>query len=68
MKWVLRAVGTDFYIREDGSFTNDINEAFNLPSVKTALELCQTRDLIGMELVLRLGPALEATIKMGDVC
>ena len=68
MRWVLRAVGTGYFIKEDGDFTKDINEAFDLPNVKAALELCRKRSLIGMELVLRFGSSVEATIQMGDVC
>jgi hypothetical protein len=68
MKWVLRAVGTNFFIRQDGSFTKDIEEAYDLPSLKAALELCRKQNLIGMELVLRFGSVAEATLPMGDVC
>jgi hypothetical protein len=68
MRWVLRAAGTGFFIKEDGSFTKNIDEAFDLPNVKAALELCHRRSLIGMELVLRYGSNLEASIQMGDVC
>jgi hypothetical protein len=68
MRWVLRAVGTNFFIKQDGTFTRDINEAYDLPNVKAALELCHKRSLIGMELVLRMGTHMEATIQMGDVC
>lgn len=68
MKWVLRAVGTGYFIKEDGSFTRDINEAYDLPSIKAALALCHNRSLIGMELVLRFGQSMEASIRMGDVC
>ena len=68
MKWVLRAAGTSFFIKPDGSFTKNINEAYDLPNVKTALELCQKRSLIGMELVLRFGTHMEASIQMGDAC
>ncbi|MHC1763792.1 MAG: hypothetical protein AB9869_05715 [Verrucomicrobiia bacterium] len=68
MKWVLRAVGTRYFIKEDGSFTENIGEAYDLPSVKAGLDLCRRRSLIGMELVLRLGSSMEASIRMGDVC
>jgi len=68
MRWVLRAAGTGYFIKEDGSFTRRIDEAFDLPNIKAALELCRKRSLIGMELVLRYGSSLEATIQMGDVC
>jgi len=68
MRWVLRAVGTGYFIKSDGSFTKSIDEAFDLPSVKAAVELCHKRSLIGMELVLRFGASLEASIPMGDVC
>ncbi len=68
MKWLLRAVGTKYVIKEDGSFTEDIGEACDLPSVNAGLELCRRRSLIGMELVLRMGSSMEASIRMGDVC
>ncbi len=68
MKWVLRAVGTNYFITQDGNFTKNIEEAYDLPNVKAAVELCHKRSLIGMELVLRLGSTVEATIQMGDVC
>jgi hypothetical protein len=68
MKWVLRAAGTGYFLKEDGSFTMEFNEAYNLPNVKVALELCHRKSLIGMELVLRLGSVVEAAIQMGDVC
>jgi len=68
MKWVLRAEGTNYFIKQDGSFTKEINEAYDLPNIKSALELCRKRSLIGMELVLRFGSAMEVTIQMGDVC
>ena len=68
MKWVLRAVGTGYFIKEDGSFTKNVNEAYDLPNVKSALELCHKRSLIGMELVVRFGSSVEASIQMGDVC
>lgn len=68
MKWLLRAVGTRFFIKPDGSFTTEIDEAYDVPNVKAALDLCRKRSLIGMELVLRLGTHMEATIQMGDVC
>ncbi|MFO1499912.1 MAG: hypothetical protein U1G07_16230 [Verrucomicrobiota bacterium] len=67
MKWVLRAVGTEYFIKQDGTFTRVIDEAYDLPSVKAALELCHRRNLIGMELVLRFG-RVEASIQMGTVC
>lgn len=68
MKWVLRAVGTNYFVKEDGSFTESIDEAYDLPSVKAGLDICRKRSLIGMELVLRLSSSVEASIKMGDVC
>ncbi len=68
MRWVLRAAGTNYFIKQDGSFTKDINEAFDLPNIKAAVELCSKRSLIGMELVLRFGSSMEASIQMGDVC
>ena len=68
MKWVLRAVGTGYFVRQDGTFTRELEEAYDLPSIKSALELCRKRSLIGMELVLRFGSSLEASIQMGDVC
>ena len=68
MKWLLRAVGTGYFIRPDGSFTKNIDEAYDLPNIKAAVELCHQRSLIGMELVLRYGSAVEASIQMGDVC
>jgi hypothetical protein len=68
MKWVLRAAGTGYFIKQDGAFTKDLEEAYDLPSIKAALELCRRRSLIGMELVLRLGSSVEASIQMGDVC
>jgi hypothetical protein len=68
MKWVLRAVGTGFFIKQDGTFTKEISEAYDLPNIKAALELCHKRSLIGMELVLRFGSSMEASIQMGDVC
>jgi hypothetical protein len=68
MKWVLRAVGTGYFIKEDGAFTKDLDEAYDLPNIKAALDLCRRRSLIGMELVLRFGSAVEASIQMGDVC
>ena len=68
MRWVLRAAGTNFFVKQDGGFTSDINEAYDLPNVKAALELCHKGNLIGMELVLRFGAVLEASIQMGDVC
>ncbi len=68
MRWVLRAVGTGYFIKADGSFTKRLDEALDLPNVKAALELCHKRSLIGMELVLRFGANLEASIPMGDVC
>ena len=68
MKWVLRAVGTAYFIKQDGSFTKEINEAYDLPNVKAAMELCHKRSLIGMELVVRFGSTMEATIQMGDAC
>jgi hypothetical protein len=68
MRWVLRAVGTGYFIKPDGNFTKSLDEAFDLPSIKAAVELCRTRSLIGMELVLRFGTHVEATIPMGDVC
>jgi hypothetical protein len=67
MKWVLRAVGTGYFVKEDGSFTRNFDEAYDLPNVRVAVELCHRRSLIGMELVLRYGTTLEATIQMGDV-
>jgi len=68
MKWVLRAVGTNFFIKQDGSFTKDFKEAYDLPNVKAALEMCHKRSLIGMELVVRFGARTEVSIQMGDVC
>ena len=68
MRWVLRAAGTGYYVKVDGSFTKNFDEAFDLPNVKTAMEICHKRNLIGMELVLRFGSALEASIQMGDAC
>jgi hypothetical protein len=68
MKWVLRAVGTSYFVKEDGSFTERIDDAYDLPSIKAGLDICRKRSLIGMELVLRLGSSVEASIKMGDVC
>ena len=68
MKWVLRAVGTGYFVRQDGSFTKKLEEAYDLPNIKAALDLCSKRSLIGMELVLRFGSSLEASIQMGDVC
>jgi len=68
MKWVLRAAGTGYYLKENGDFTKDFDQAYELPNVKAALELCQQRSLIGMELVLRFGSLVEASIQMGDVC
>lgn len=68
MRWVLRAAGTNYFIKQDGSFTKNINEAYDLPNIKAALELCRKKSLIGMELVLRVGSAMEASIQMGDVC
>jgi hypothetical protein len=65
---VLRAAGTGYFVKPDGSFTKNIDEAFDLPNVKTALEICRRRSLIGMEQVLRFGSAMEASIQMGDVC
>ena len=67
MKWVLRAAGTNYFVKRDGSFTENIEEAYDLPSIKAGLELCRKRSLIGMGLVLRFG-SLEASITMGDVC
>jgi hypothetical protein len=68
MKWILRAAGTGYFIKEDGSFTKDVNEAYDLPNIKAALELCQKRSLIGMEVVVRFGAMTEASIQMGNVC
>jgi len=68
MKWVLRAVGTNFFIKQDGSFTKDFQEAYDLPNVKAAMEICHKRSLIGMELVVRFGSRTEVSIQMGDVC
>jgi hypothetical protein len=68
MKWVLRAVGTGYFIKPNGEFTRDFEEACELPNVKVALVLCRKRSLIGMELVLRFGSVVEASIQMGDVC
>lgn len=68
MKWVLRAAGTRYFIKQDGSFTQEISEAYDLPNIKTAMELCHKRSLIGMELVVRFGSSAEATIQMGDAC
>lgn len=68
MKWLLRAVGTNYFVKADGTFTKDVNEAYELPNIKAAVELCDKRKLIGMEVVLRLGSSVEATIQMGDAC
>ena len=68
MKWVLRAVGTDYFIKHDGAFTRQIDEAYDVPNIQAAIELCRRRSLIGMELVLRLGSSVEVAIPMGDVC
>ncbi len=68
MKWVLRASGTNYFIRQDGRFTIDLDEAYNLPNIQAALELCRRRELIGMELVLQCGSLLEVSIQMGEVC
>ncbi len=68
MKWLLRASGTGYLIRPDGAFTKELDEAYDVPNVKAAVELCRRKSLIGMELVLRLGSSVEVAIPMGDVC
>ena len=45
MKWVLRAAGTDYFIKQDGTFTNEISEAYRPAQYQSRLGVVPEAEL-----------------------
>jgi len=68
MKRILRVIGKALYLREDGSFTRNLDEALNFPDMLTAIEFCREHGCRGLELLFwPEGAPNPVTVPMGHV-
>lgn len=68
MKRILRVIGKALYLRPDGGFTQELDEALAFPDMLSAMEFCREHGCRGLELLFWLEGVREpVSVPMGHL-